>query len=388
MVANPSDTPKETIHHKYAWTLDTSAHTPHPLQTSSTDGPIPLLKGRKTSHWACNQLRIDADQIGGEIVEHHRAEMNLRNKALIVLLCMIGTDVILRGYVLRRFTEYTLPQDASPCTKLLSESERRRMHCCESVELFLSADYELPEDAFNWWKRLQLERRNFSAYTETVGRLFEMIPPCPGLSEPRPNRCRTCALVGNSVNLKGSHYGPEIDSHDIVIRINHGRTKGYEADVGTRTTHHIMYPESAVDLDNSTHLVLVPFKIQDLEWLMKAFTTGFYGKSYVPVKSHIAANEELVMVVNPAFMRCVHDSWLSKKGQYPSTGFMALILALRVCDEVHVFGYGADDDGNWSHYWEKLEDKKFKTGIHPGTHEYSIIQKLAEQQKLKFYKGC
>lgn len=39
-----------------------------------------------------------------------------------------------------------------------------------------------------------------------------------------------------------------------------------------------MYPESAVDLDNSTHLVLVPFKIQDLEWLMKAFTTGFYGK--------------------------------------------------------------------------------------------------------------
>lgn len=61
---------------------------------------------------------------------------------------------------------------------------------------------------------------------------------------------------------------------------------------------------------------------------------------------------------------------------------------LYLSSQVHVFGYGADDDGNWSHYWEKLEDKKFKTGIHPGTHEYSIIQKLAEQQKLKFYKGC
>ncbi|XP_036949323.1 CMP-N-acetylneuraminate-beta-galactosamide-alpha-2,3-sialyltransferase 1-like [Acanthopagrus latus] len=331
-----------------------------------------------------------------------------RNKPLHSPVCISGTDVdsvdsykYLGGMlddkleqtpnmeaVYNRGLKYAPPQDASPCTKRLSEIERQWMHCFgRSVELFLSADYKLPEDAFNWWKRLQLERRNFSAYSETVGRLFEMIPPSPGLSEPRPGSCRTCSLVGNSVKLKGSNYGPEIDSHDIVIRMNHGRTKGYEVDVGTRTTHHIMYPESAVDLDNTTHLVLVPFKIQDLEWLMKAFTTGFHGTSYVPVKSHIAANKEMVMVVNPAFMRCVHDSWLSKNGHYPSTGFMALILALRICDEVHVFGYGADNDGNWSHYWEKLKDKKFKTGLHPGTHEYSIIQKLAEKQILKFYEG-
>lgn len=64
----------------------------------------------------------------------------------------------------------------------------------------------------------------------------------------------------------------------VLRRMNGGHTKGYERDVGTRTTHHIMYPESAVDLDNTTHLVLVPFKIQDLEWLMKAFTTGVFGE--------------------------------------------------------------------------------------------------------------
>ena len=63
-----------------------------------------------------------------------------------------------------------------------------------------------------------------------------------------------------------------------VFRMNHGSTTGYETDVGKRTTHRIMYPESAMDLDNTTHLVLVPFKIQDLDWLIKALTTGFYGR--------------------------------------------------------------------------------------------------------------
>lgn len=60
--------------------------------------------------------------------------------------------------------------------------------------------------------------------------------------------------------------------------MNFAPTKGYEEDVGTKTTYHVMYPESAVDLDNSTHLVLLPFKILDLEWLIRAFTTGFHGR--------------------------------------------------------------------------------------------------------------
>ncbi|KAM4725047.1 CMP-N-acetylneuraminate-beta-galactosamide-alpha-2,3-sialyltransferase 1-like [Anableps anableps] len=198
--------------------------------------------------------------------------------------------------------------------------------------------------------------------------------------------CRSCAVVGNSINLKRSHYGDLIDYHDIVIRINSAPIKGHKKDVGTKTTHRVMYPESAVDLDNSTHLVMFPFKIQDLEWLMKALTTGFKGKTYAVVKSKIKANKDLVMVVNPAFMKYVHENWLKNMGAYPSTGFMTLILALHICGEVHVFGYGADHKGNWSHYWETFRNKKLKTGKHPGQHEYEIIKKMAEEKSFVFYE--
>lgn len=52
-----------------------------------------------------------------------------------------------------------------------------------------------------------------------------------------------------------------------------------------------------------------------------------------------------------------------------------------------MFGYGADKDGNWSHYWEELKDKTLKTGIHPGSYEYEVIQKLTKKGKIKFYSG-
>ncbi|XP_067364091.1 CMP-N-acetylneuraminate-beta-galactosamide-alpha-2,3-sialyltransferase 1-like isoform X2 [Channa argus] len=276
--------------------------------------------------------------------------------------------------------------DTCPCWRCLPENDTWFLQCInQSTEPFLSADYTLSEDIFNWWKLLQEEQRSFITFRETVDRLFQIFPPSPHFTDPSLQQCRTCAVVGNSANLKGSNQGHLIDAHDVIIRMNRGQTKGYETDVGNRTTHRIMYPESAMDLDNTTHLVLFPFKIQDLEWLIEALTTGFSGESYDTIKSSIKANKSLVIVMNPGFMRYVHDTWLEKNGKYPSTGFMAVVLALEVCDVVDVFGYGADKDGNWSHYWEELKVKDLKTGIHSGTEEYNIIQRLADRQKLKMY---
>lgn len=260
-------------------------------------------------------------------------------------------------------------------------------HYKSSVSPFLDAQYSLTQNDFNWWKTLQLESGDLKKFTEAKDRFFAFFPSKPDVTESSPDRCLTCAVVGNSGNLKGSKYGSQIDAHNVIIRMNMAKTKGFEKDVGTKTTHRVMYPESAVDLDNSTHLVLFPFKIMDIQWITSAFTTGFHGSSYAPIVSKIKANKNLVMLVNPAFMKYVHTSWLSSKGRYPSTGFMTLVLAMHICDEVKVFGYGADKNGNWNHYWEALKNKNLKTGLHPGSHEYNLILELAKQKKVTFFRG-
>ncbi|CAJ1083605.1 CMP-N-acetylneuraminate-beta-galactosamide-alpha-2%2C3-sialyltransferase 1-like [Xyrichtys novacula] len=319
-------------------------------------------------------------------MDHLKQKMKPTVKVLLLVSCLTVFLVFMSGYL--KDTPLSLDVGSgSPCQQCLSDDQWFAARFNKSVEPFLSAEHTLPKDAFNWWKRLQGERGSYSAYSKTVEGLFEIVPPKPDLVEPSSYRCRTCAVVGNSGNLKGSRYGPLIDFQDVVIRMNTGRTKGYEADVGNKTTHHIMYPESGMDLENNTHLVLFPFKIQDLLWVTKALTTGFTGTSYMPVKSKIKANKQLVMVISPAFIKYVHETWLQKKGRYPSTGFMALVMALHICDEVDVFGFGADRRGNWYHYFERLRSQKLRTGNHPGIHEYEILLQLHRQRKITYFRG-
>ncbi|KAL0994811.1 hypothetical protein UPYG_G00127450 [Umbra pygmaea] len=174
----------------------------------------------------------------------------------------------------------------------------------------------------------------------------------------------------------------------LYLQMNRAPTSGYEVDVGSRTTHHVMYPETAQDVDNITSLVLLPFKILDLQWLPGAVTTGTnITFSYTNLRPKINANKDLVKVVNPAFMKYIHEVWLDYQGSYPSTGFMALILALHICDQVNVYGFGKDRDGNWHHYFEPLAYKNLGTGPHPGDYEYNVTMKLSEINKLQIYKG-
>ncbi|XP_032413230.1 CMP-N-acetylneuraminate-beta-galactosamide-alpha-2,3-sialyltransferase 1-like [Xiphophorus hellerii] len=308
--------------------------------------------------------------------KNHTCSMTRKVKLVVFLLTVAVVGML-------KFNVRSSPATQTSAPSLSKDNLLFMRH----VEPFLSAKTDLSVESFTWWRHIQFEPRDLGYFKLTQKRLFEIFPSFPIFEKPTADRIRSCAVVGNSVNLKGSGYGRLIDSHEVIIRMNFGPVKGYEEDVGTKTTHRAMYPESAMDLDNCTHLVLFPFKINDIEWIIKAFTTGFYGRSYAPIKSKIKANKNLVLVVNPAFMKYAHEIWLEKMGSYPSTGFMTFLLTLHVCDEVHVFGFGADNKGSWKHYWETLQNKNFKTGPHPGPHEYKIIQRLADGKTIKLYKG-
>ncbi|KAK2887343.1 hypothetical protein Q8A67_015571 [Cirrhinus molitorella] len=230
---------------------------------------------------------------------------------------------------------------------------------------------------------LQAER-NPSNLTIVLDRLFQLIPDEELYVDAHPDRCRTCSVVGNSGNLRESRYGSYIDSSDFVIRMNQAPTQGFENDVGFKTTHHLMYPESATDLDNSTSLILIPFKTLDLEWIISSLTTGNISKTYVPVRSRVKANKGKVLIYNPSFLKYVYDSWLEGHGRYPSTGFLSLMFAVHICDEVNVFGFGADHDGNWAPLlggitcWEEHSDTQVSM---MEDYEYNITLLLADKHR-------
>lgn len=146
---------------------------------------------------------------------------------------------------------------------------------------------------------LQSLQSSSGTLKEVAENMFKVISS-PSVDEtPWQNQCRKCAVVGNSGNLLGSKYGALIDSHSAVIRcvayfviaysvwqnflyshvsiyhrMNKAVMRGYELDVGNRTTHHFMYPESAINLSPGVRLVLLPFKLLDMQWLSSALSTG------------------------------------------------------------------------------------------------------------------
>ncbi|XP_061110250.1 CMP-N-acetylneuraminate-beta-galactosamide-alpha-2,3-sialyltransferase 1-like [Conger conger] len=244
----------------------------------------------------------------------------------------------------------------------------------------------LSDDTFQWWQRLQTKKN--ANYSALVQKLFKVVPGEGHYNDSGPNRCRTCAVVGNSGNLKGSDYGALIDSNDFVIRMNKAPILGYEKDVGNRTTHRVMYPESATNLQKDTSLLLIPFKTLDLEWITSALTTGTVKRTRMPVMAKINADKNKVLIYNPTFLKYVYDVWLERHGQYPSTGFLTLMFAIHVCDEVNVFGFGASKDRTWQHYWETRKFLQSKpTGGHAGDYESITMKLLACKNKMKLFEG-
>lgn len=65
-------------------------------------------------------------------------------------------------------------------------------------------------------------------------------------------------------------------SHFFLLghRMNRAPTTGYESDVGSKTTHHFVYPESYKELAENVSMILIPFKTLDLRWVVTALTTG------------------------------------------------------------------------------------------------------------------
>lgn len=193
-----------------------------------------------------------------------------------------------------------------------------------------------------------------------------------------PREREICAVVGPSRNLVGSGYGRLIDAHEVVIRMNRAPRDGFESDVGSKTTHHMTWPIPRLEheADRRAFLLLTPVTLH---------TEDPFARILEVVESDPGWDPRRVRIINPEFLRYVHRNWLDNAGLFPSTGFIALMIAVHVCDEVNVFGFGADAQGRWDHYYN--DERTVGSHLHASDTEGEITRELEARGIFKVYLG-
>ena len=192
------------------------------------------------------------------------------------------------------------------------------------------------------------------------------------VSQPLRCRYRTCAVVGSAGRLRDGRLGAAIDAHDAVIRINAAPTSGFETAVGRRTTwrvHNSEKPWFMASL-NTPELHLV---VCHTAWIGACQHQAFSGLWSTNVS-----------IINPVFYSQLWGVLRRPLGkQVPSTGLLAIALALGVCDRVRIFGFSQRGDSTVCahHYWDCprwSRDYNYLDPKHP-FHDWSGEAELRER---------
>ncbi|XP_068663349.1 beta-1,6-galactosyltransferase GALT29A-like [Aristolochia californica] len=205
----------------------------------------------------------------------------------------------------------------------------------------------------------------------------------------------SCAVVGNSGILLKKDHGALIDGHEIVIRLNNARTRGFERHVGSKTNisfvnsnilHLCSRRETCFCHPYGEKVPIVMYICQALHFMDYAFCN----------RSHKAP----LLVTDARFdMLCTRivkyyslKRFVEETGKTPeewgpthdgsmfhySSGMQAVMLALGICDRVSLFGFGKSVLAK--HHYHT--NQKIELHLHDYEAEYLFYRDLAERPQV------
>ncbi|XP_007430397.1 alpha-N-acetylgalactosaminide alpha-2,6-sialyltransferase 2 isoform X1 [Python bivittatus] len=228
------------------------------------------------------------------------------------------------------------------------------------------------------------------------------------------NCCICCAVVGNGGILNGSRQGKKIDAHDFVFRLNGAVIKGFEEDVGTKTSFYgftvntmknslVAYAEygfTQIPQGKDIQYIFIPSNIRDYIMLRSAILGSpvpeGYDKGDSPQKyfgSEASAGK--FKLLHPEFMHYLKERFLKSEiinSQFghlymPSTGALMLLTALHTCDQVSAYGFITENYRLFSdHYYEQEKKPLVFYANHDMLLEAELWKSLHRVGIMKLYQ--
>ena len=191
-------------------------------------------------------------------------------------------------------------------------------------------------------------------------------------------RARVCAVVGSSSKLLDSEDGEEIDAADLVFRMNYPpMDERLRRHIGSRTDVDVnpIQTASKAVLNGSARSVQIytcsGVERQCLLWSPRRFWGKFayrgHGLQDVEGKWDRAA---------PAldmYARMLAESMHHKRGAWnrPTTGFMTVLLALHLCDETRLYGFGMSATQPCAKYYTEVSNRS--TCLTPKAYRADVV---------------
>ncbi|XP_063162806.1 beta-galactoside alpha-2,6-sialyltransferase 1 [Candoia aspera] len=200
-----------------------------------------------------------------------------------------------------------------------------------------------------------------------------------------------CAVVSSAGSMKQSHLGAEIDSHDAILRFNGAPTKGFQVDVGEKTTLRLVNSQlitveekkfvSDVQYNFGTIIVWdpAPYHANIDEWFQKPDYNFFESYKHYR-KRH---PKQPFYILNPYMQWQLWDILQENSPEDiqpnpPSSGMLGIVLMMNFCDEVDVYEFlPSKRQTDICHYYQKFFDQACTLGAyHPLLFEKNMVKHL------------
>ncbi|XP_078655709.1 CMP-N-acetylneuraminate-beta-1,4-galactoside alpha-2,3-sialyltransferase-like [Branchiostoma floridae x Branchiostoma belcheri] len=223
-----------------------------------------------------------------------------------------------------------------------------------------------------------------------VDQLLDLLPSSDHPVLAGGGKCLRCIVVGSSGLVSGQNLGSTIDKYDVVMRMNAAPVRGYEKDIGSKTTFRFIYPESATlkDVDSDADYVLVPYKTDDLAWLLaviqKEKPEGTFWKE---IGDTLNVDPSRIRVLNPQVARSTSYEHVGMMN-VPTIGTIAVVAAFHFCDMVDIVGFGLRHDKPYHYFENKTIEGEFEglfayfTVIHDFAKEKEFIKDLVRRAAI------